>query len=111
MIVHVKSGESEFVSSVFNVLSEDLERTLDADLKELATGMAGASEAELLIARAGILNSYELRTEAVVELEKSLKLDPKQPDVVEALKAIYVFGGRDDKSVRERLLKLVPGTS
>lgn len=107
MVLHVLAETHEFVSSTFSVMSAQLEKQLDEDLKELASLFANHPSSELLVAKAGLLNAYGLRTEAVGELEKCIKQDATQKDVIDALKFIYKAGGKKDEEIAKRIATLM----
>lgn len=91
--IRMESGGKKFSSSPFSLLSKTVCAEIDKDLAEVDKLYGKALSPEKCVVRAGVLNSYGLRTEAAVELETSLALKPDQPDLIVPLALIYLQGG------------------
>lgn len=91
--IRMESGGKRFSSSPFSLLSKTVCEEIDKDLAEVDKLYGNALSPEKCVVRAGVLNSYGLRTEAAVELETALALEPNQPDLVVPLALIYLQGG------------------
>ncbi len=90
------SGGKKFSSAPFSLLPQDTCAEVGKDLAEVDSLYGNDLSAPKCVVRAGVLNSYGLRTEAAVELEMALGIDPNQRDLYVPLALIYLQGGALD---------------
>jgi len=91
--VKMVSGGNKFSSAPFSLLSQNTCAEVGKDLAEIDRLYGKGSSAPKCVVRAGVLNSYGLRSEAAVELEMALAIDPNQRDLYVPLALIYLQGG------------------
>lgn len=106
--VHVSNGKKEFETEYVTIIDKETEKKLDELLKIVGNEVT----AEKCLVRAGIFNDpeFKLYTEAAVELEMAIQLEPDNEAAYWALAQIYVVAGLESeaKQVLDDLNRLLP---